>query len=65
MKQMNRTPALFLQAMCFLITAFEPEQIQNNSATGSVEANLCSWPWGFQTLVVKASTASDAQRVSH
>lgn len=59
MKQMSCIPMLHFQGVCLSVAAFEL-----NSATARVEANLCSWPFGFQTLVVKACTA-DAQMVSH
>lgn len=61
---MSCIPMLHFQGVCLSVAAFELEQIQNISATARVEANLCSWPFGFQTLVVKACTA-DAQMVSH
>lgn len=64
MKQVSYTPMLHFQGMCLSVTAFELEQVQNTSATGRVEASLCSWPFGFQTLVAVAHTAN-AQVVSH
>lgn len=55
---------LHFQGMCLSVTAFELEQVQNTSATGRVEASLCSWPFGFQTRVAVAHTAN-AQVVFH
>lgn len=64
MEQVSHTPMLHFQGMCLSVAAFELEQIKNISATAGVEANLCSWPFGFQTLVVMACIAN-AQMVSH
>lgn len=64
MKQMSHAPMLHFQGMCLLVTTFELEQMQNISATSRAEANLCSWPFGYQTLVVMAYIPN-AQMVSH